>query len=403
MVEKITWEVALDIARRDLLDLWRSKMLLFFFLLFPLLLMSMFGYIYPPVPKSNPNTGSIGTAFPNLPVSLVQMDDGSAASTVAAQFIQLSQQQGLFKVSESTTYQAARDLLVQGNLKGIVIIPQGFGAALAAGQPATVQVTVDETNPTIAAAVQGEISALFNIIGSNISNQNIHSMDPGAPVNPAFIIQPISVTQVPLVSGVSSSFEFLAPGFMALTVITGSLQGVATAISREKEQGTMDGLLVSPIPHISIILGKVTAQTVRGLIQGFLILGLSIILFGVRIYGSPIIMLIVMVLGTASFVGVGIILTAVAPDQETAQMMTVLLQFPMMFVSGILFPIDQMPTWLQSVGKAMPLYYAADALRKVIILNAPLTAIMPDVLILIVYTFLTMTIAIPLFEKAMRR
>jgi len=96
-------------------------------------------------------------------------------------------------------------------------------------------------------------------------------------------------------------------------------------------------------------------------------------------------------------------LTAVAPDQETAQMMTVLLQFPMMFVSGILFPIDQMPTWLQSVGKAMPLYYAADALRKVIILNAPLTAIMPDVLILIVYTFLTMTIAIPLFEKAMRR
>ena len=403
MVEKITWEVALDIARRDLLDLWRSKMLLFFFLLFPLLLMSMFGYIYPPVPKSNPNTGSIGTAFPNLPVSLVQMDDGSAASTVAAQFIQLSQQQGLFKVSESTTYQAARDLLVQGDLKGIVIIPQGFSAALTAGQPATVQITVDETNPTIAATVQGEISALFNIIGSNISNQNIRDMDPGAPVNPAFIIQPISVTQVPLISGVSSSFEFLAPGFMALTVITGSLQGVATAISREKEQGTMDGLLVSPIPHISIILGKVTAQTVRGLIQGFLILGLSIILFGVRIYGSPIIMLIVMVLGTASFVGVGIILTAVAPDQETAQMMTVLLQFPMMFVSGILFPIDQMPTWLQTVGKGMPLYYAADALRKVIILNAPLTAIMPDVLILIVYTFLTMTIAIPLFEKAMRR
>jgi ABC-2 type transport system permease protein len=127
------------------------------------------------------------------------------------------------------------------------------------------------------------------------------------------------------------------------------------------------------------------------------------ILFGVQIYGSPVIMVIVMVLGTASFVGVGIIMTAVAPDQETAQMMTVLLQFPMMFVSGILFPIDQMPTWLQLVGKAMPLYYAADALRKVIILNASLVAIMPDLLILIVYTFLTMTVAIPLFDKAMRR
>ena len=402
MAETITWDLALDIARRDLLDLWRSKMLLFFFILFPILLMSMFGYIYPPVPKSNPNTGAIGTAFPNLPLSLVKMDDGQTANLIAAQFIQISKQQDLFAVSETASYQAARNQLVLGNIKGIVIIPQGFSDALAGGQPATVQVTVDETNPTTASVVQSEISAVFNIIGSSLSAQNINDMD-GGRVNPTFIMQPISVTDIPLISGVSSSFQFLAPGFMALTVITGSLQGVANAISREKEQGTMDGLLVAPIPHRSIILGKVGAQTVRGLIQGFLILGLSMVLFGVQIYGSPIIMFIVMVLGTASFVGVGIIMTAVAPDQETAQMMTIILQFPMMFISGILFPIDQLPGWMQYIGKALPLYYAADALRKVIILNASLTAIMPDVLILIVYTFLTMTIAIPLFDKAMRR
>jgi len=84
-------------------------------------------------------------------------------------------------------------------------------------------------------------------------------------------------------------------------------------------------------------------------------------------------------------------------------MMTMLLQFPMMFISGILFPIEQLPTWLQLIGKAFPLYYAADALRKVIILNADMTTIIPDIVILLVYTFLTMTIALPLFEKAMRR
>ena len=402
MEKPITWDITLDIARRDLLDLWRSKMLLFFFVLFPILLMSMFGYMYPPMQKFNANTGTIGTAFPNLPVSLVQMDDGRAANAVAAQFIQISRQQGLFIVSETASYQAARNQLVEGKLKGIIIIPQGFSDALAAGQPATVQVTVDETNPTTASVVQSEISAIFNIIGSSMSTQNINNMD-GGRVNPAFIMHPISVTGIPLISGVASSFQFLAPGFMALTVITGSLQGVAAALSREKEQGTMDGLLVSPIPHVSIILGKVMAQTVRGLIQGFLILGLSMLLFGVQIYGSPFIMFVVLLLGTASFVGVGIIMTAIAPDQETAQMMTMILQFPMMFISGIMFPIDQLPGWMQLIGKALPLYYAADALRKVIILNASLAAIMPDVLILIVYTFLTMTAAIPLFESAMRR
>jgi len=365
-------------------------------------LMGMFGYIYPPTPKSNVVAGTIGTAFPNLPVSIVQMDDGRAANLIAAQFIQISEQQRLFIVSESPSYQSARNQLVQGSLKGIIMIPNGFSNALTAGQPATVEVTVDETNPTTASVVQAEISAVFSVIGSSMSVRNIVSMQ-GDDVNPTFIIQPISVTNVPLISGVSSSFQFLAPGFMALTVITGSLQGVAAAISREKEQGTMDGLLVSPIPHRSIILGKVMAQTVRGLIQGFLILGLSMVIFGVQIYGSPIIMLIVMLLGTASFVGVGIIMTAIAPDQETAQMMTMLLQFPMMFISGILFPVDQLPGWMQYIGKGLPLYYAADALRKVIILNANLANIMPDVLVLVVYTFLTMTFAIPLFERAMRR
>jgi ABC-2 type transport system permease protein len=402
MEETLTWRLALGIARRDLLDLWRARMLLFFFILFPLLLMGMFGYIYPPIPKSNPTTGTIGTPYPNMPISLVQMDDGQAANVVAAQFIQISQQQGLFAVRESASYQNARDQLVQGNLKGIVVIPQGFSDALAARQQATVEVTVDQTNPTLSSVLQSEISAVFSMIGSNISAQSIQGIA-GDDVAPSFILQPISITSVPLISGVSSSFQFLAPGFMALTVITGSLQGVASAISREKEQGTMDGLLVAPIPHRSIILGKVAAQTVRGLIQGFLILGLSMLLFGVQVYGSPVIMLFVMVLGTASFVGVGIIMTAVAPDQETAQMMTMLLQFPMMFISGILFPIDQLPAWLQYIGQALPLYYAADALRKVIILNATMTAIMPDVIILVVYTVLTMTVAIPLFERAMRR
>ena len=402
MVETIIWDLTLDIARRDLLDLWRSKMLLFFFILFPILLMSMFGYIYPPMPKSNANTGSIGTAFPNLPVSLVLMDDSQTASSIAAEFIQISKQQRLFAVSESPSYQAARSQIVEGNVAGIIIIPQGFSDALRGGQPATVQVTVDETNPTMASVVRSEVSVVFNIIGSSMSARNIDSMA-GNGVNPAFIMQPISVTGIPLINGVSSPFQFLAPGFMALTVITGSLQGVATAISREKEQGTMDGLLVAPIPHVSIILGKVAAQTVRGMIQGFLILGLSMLLFGVQIYGSPVIMLIVLLLGTASFVGVGIILTAVAPDQETAQMMTIILQFPMMFISGILFPINQLPGWMQYIGKALPLYYAADALRKVIILNASLSAIVPDILILIAYMFLTMIAAIPLFETAMRR
>lgn len=84
-------------------------------------------------------------------------------------------------------------------------------------------------------------------------------------------------------------------------------------------------------------------------------------------------------------------------------MMMMLLQFPMMFLSGVLFPIDQFPVWLQWVGKALPLYYAADALRKVIVLSATFNQILPDVFMLVVYSLATLSIAIPIFRKAMTR
>ena len=225
----------------------------------------------------------------------------------------------------------------------------------------------------------------------------------GNHINPTFLLEPVSIAQVPLISGPSTTFQFLAPGFMALTVVFGALSGVGFSISREREQGTMDGLMVSPITRRAVIFGKVFSQTVRGLIQAFLILGLSMLLFGVRIYGSPLLMLLTMLLGVASFVGVGIILTVFAPEQETAQMIVILLQFPMMFLSGIIFPVTSLPGWMQWIGKAMPLYYAADALRKVVILNAGLNVIGTDLMILIAYALITLTVAVPVFEKAMTR
>jgi ABC-2 type transport system permease protein len=398
----IDLDLLLDIAKRDLLDLWMAKTLVVMLVLMPLLFIGMFGYMYPPSPSPNPNTNNLGSVYPNLPVCLVVMDNGQMANNFASQFIQISTEQKLFTVNEAASFQEARNMLVEGKLKGIVVFPQGFSAALASKTQATVQVTVDQSNPTIASIVQSEIAGVFNIIDSEMSARNINAVD-GGQGDSAFLIQPVSIINEPLISGAASSFQFLAPGFVALTVVTGSLIGVATSISKEKEQGTMDGLLVAPVSNISIIAGKVLAQTVRGMIQGFITLVLAILVFGVRIYGSPIVMVIVMFLGTASFVGIGIVLSAIAPDQETANVMASLLQFPMMFLCGIMFPIEQLPAWMQVIGKALPLYYAADALRKVVILNASLNLIMPDILTLIAYAAATMVLALPLFDKAMRK
>ena len=161
------------------------------------------------------------------------------------------------------------------------------------------------------------------------------------------VIKPFNVQTQGVVSGHPSYFDFIAPGIMAMTVMMSVMTGLPVAISQEKEIGTMDGMMVAPINRLSILLGKTMAQTGRGLIQGVIILALAIGIFGVAIQGSILLVFALLLLGVFSFVGLGIVITSFTKDQETAQMLMMTLMFPMMFLSGVFFPIQQMPWYMQ--------------------------------------------------------
>ena len=393
--------VTFRIAHKDLLDFSKAKMLLVTFTVMPIMLMSLFGFMFPQTGTSNPFSGKVSSPYKNVPIALVVEDSGSFALLVADQFKEVASSTGLLEVQDFASFGSAKERIVAGGLRGVVVIPAGFTEAFNSRRQAAVLITMDDTNPTMASIVYGEASSIFMMISGRLGASLISKMESSA--DPSFLSEPISVERRNLVSSTTNTFQFLAPGFMALTVVTGTLSGLAAAIAREKEQGTMDGMIVAPIPRYAIVIGKTLAQTARGMIQACVILGISIVFFGVKIYGSPFLMVLVMLLGVTSFAGIGIIATSIAPEQETAMMMMMLLQFPMMFLSGVVLPIEQLPNWLQSIGKTLPLYYAADALRKVIVLSASFTDIFLDVIVLIVYAAATLGIAIPIFQKAMSR
>jgi len=386
--------ITFRIAQKDLLDFWKAKMLFATFMVMPLLFMSMFGFMFPAITATN-------NPYRNAPIAMVIEDDGYFAIDFADQFKMIASSTAMFTVKDFPSFSSARDEILTGSIKGVVVIPAGFTEALNSHRQATVLITADDTNPQMGSIIYSEAASIVGTISDAFGRPIISKM--GNTGDPSFVTEPISVERMNLIGSRTNQFEFLAPGFMALTVVMGTLTGLGAAISREKEQGTMDGIMVAPISRNAIVAGKMMAQTVRGLIQGFLILGLSMLLFDVQVYGSPLLMVIVMLLGVASFAGIGLILTSLAPEQETAQMMMVLLQFPMMFLSGLLFPMEQLPGWLQWVGKALPLYYAADALRKIIVLSAGLNQILMDVVVLVLYSLVTLGVAIPIFNKAMSR
>src|SRR4030065_1322986 len=145
------------------------------------------------------------------------------------------------------------------------------------------------------------------------------------------------------------------------------------------------------------------AQSTMGLIQGFIILLLAVLLFGVSIHGSILLVVLLIILTVFSFVGLGILITSFADKEETATMVMMTLMFPMMFLSGVFFPIQQMPSFMQGIASFLPLTYAASAMRKVMVLGAGTEAILTDVIVLAVFGSVLLAVGAPMFRRAVSR
>jgi len=385
---------SLRIAWKDLMELFRNRLGLVLLILMPLFMMVMVGFIYPS-----------GNSVSNLPVALVNEDTGYGNSTVASQtFImglqQINSQTGMFVLSNASSMSDIKDRVQRGDIDGGIVIPSNFTASILSGEQGTLIIVTDQSNPQISEAIRAVLSGVFDQMGTQLA---LHNVQPLNATNPLAVVKPYNVQKEGVVSGNPSYFDFIAPGIMAMTVMMSVMTGLPVAISQEKEVGTLDGMMVAPINRLSIIVGKTLGQTARGLIQGVIILALAVGLFGVTIQGSILLVFGLLLLGVFSFVGLGIVITSFAKDQETATMLMMTLMFPMMFLSGVFFPIQQMPWYMQDISKVLPLTYASQALRKVMVLGAGIPAISTELTVLMVFGVVMTAIAVPVFRRMMTR
>ncbi len=393
MTAKTILQHSFRIAKKDLTELFRNRLGLVLLIVMPLFMMVMVGFIYP----------SNGTVT-DLKVGLVNDDSGFNNTFTSQSFLAglqaINNQTHMLVITNVSSVADIKDMVQKGNLEGGIVIPSNFTSSMLSGQQGTLIIISDESNPQISATINAALKGVFDAMGTGIAQQNVASLNPP---NTLAVVQPFKVQTQGVVSGHPSYFDFIAPGIMAMTVMMSVMTGLPVAISQEKEVGTMDGMMVAPVNRLSILLGKTIAQTGRGLIQGVIILALAIGIFGVAIQGSILLVFALLLLGVFSFVGLGIVITSFTKDQETAQMMMMTLMFPMMFLSGVFFPIQQMPWYMQDISKALPLTYASDALRKVMVLGAGIPQISTDLIILIVFGVVMIAIALPVFRKMMTR
>jgi len=367
---------SLVVAWKDLMELFRNKLGLIMLVLMPIFMMTMVGFIYPS-----------DTSISHVSVALVNEDKGDGSAMLIMALEAMNNSTEMMTITNASSLDEVRDMIQRGEVEGGIVIASDFTSSLMSGNQGTITIVTDQSNPQMSMLLHGALKEVFEQIGQQLTG----------------IVKPYSVQTEGAVPGHFSYFDFIAPGIMAMTVMMSVMTGLPAAISHEREVGTLDGMMAAPISRLAIILGKTLAQTARGLLQGILILALAVALFGVTIHGSILLVFALLLLGVFSFVGLGVVITSFAKDQETAMMIMMTLMFPMMFLSGVFFPIQQMPWYMQDISKFLPLTYAATALRKVMVLGAGVSMITTELAVLIGFGVVMTAIAVPVFRRAMTR
>ncbi|MCJ7570517.1 MAG: ABC transporter permease, partial [Candidatus Thermoplasmatota archaeon] len=267
---------SLWICWKDLLEFSRSKLRLIMLILMPLLMMTMIGFIFP----------SGDATISNQPIALANMDTGSMGNSFMMQLETVNNKTGMMNLSNVKDFDDIKSKIQNSEASGGIIIPENFSSNILAGEQGYIAIVIDQSNPQMSVMIQAVLSKTIEAMGEQMAIHNLNSKYNVSIIQAISMVKPYNVQIRSVPEGKSNYFQFVAPGIIAMVVMMALMTGLPHAISYEKDMGTLDGMLVAPINRLSIILGKVMAQTIRGMLQGFIILLLAVLLFGVVIQGS---------------------------------------------------------------------------------------------------------------------
>ena len=293
--------------------------------------------------------------------------------------------------------------LDRGEAQAVVRVLPGFARDLERGQPTEVQVLVDGTNSntaslisSYAASVIGEFSA-----GAMERRQSVRVLtrSPGAAVRMT-APEVVANTRVWFNPDLYSR-NFFVPGVIANIVMLVTLMLTALAIVREKEIGTMEQLMVTPMRPLELMLGKTLPFAVIGLIDVALITTAALLIFHVPLRGNFFLLLFCSVLFLMTNLGAGIFLSTISHTQQQAMMMNFFFSTPAFMLSGFTFPVRNMPEVVQWLTYLNPLRYFMEIVRGIFLKGAGASVLWPQMACLAVYGVIVLVLSALRFHKTL--
>lgn len=393
MVEskKMMW-----MLKKDLLVLWRHKPRLISLIVFPILMIALFGY-------------GMGGSIENIPVVVVKESSGPVTDQTLNAIKGLS----LYDVKDIiTSPDEGKQMVQNGQVKAAILIPPDY-EDINSSQTKSVTIYIDSSDQIAAQVLIPATQTLFTQISAQIGIEKMQSTSLASAIqvqnvsvasnsmaafNPQDLMNTINF-QIVKEYGDIRYIDFLVPAILAMTVMFSAMFGMGESLAGERERGELARLFMTPTSVTTVISGKILSKLTIETVRALILIMVAIMLFGVIINGSMVLTLLLLVLSVLCFVGFGIMISARVGTQEDYAQIVMPFTMPMMFVSGVFYPLETMPWIFQKIAYLFPLTYANDALRAVMLKGAGLGAIWVDVVVLLGFTALFYALGVTRFNR----
>jgi ABC-2 type transport system permease protein len=365
----------LSLIRKELTHIVRDPRTLAIMIVMPLLMLILLGY-------------AATTDIEHLRTAVYDADKTSQSRSL----IEAYQASNYFDIVQYVEREAdLRYLIDHDDVRSALIIPAGYGRHMAANERTDVAFLIDGSDPTVA----NTVFAASQQVGQAISIKTLEkqlgistSQMPNVDVRPRVWYNP----------NLESAY-FMIPGVIVIILFLFTTLFTSTSIVRERELGTIEQLIVTPVRPIELVVAKVLPYI---LISFFVII--EVLLGGVLVFGVPINGSVLLLLGLSSLflvtaLGIGIFISSVAKTQVEAFLMTFATIMPTVFLSGFFFPIEAMPGWLQAISYVIPARYGLIIVRGIILKGVGLEILRQQVVAILIFAAIIITLASTRFKK----
>ncbi|PKO24015.1 MAG: ABC transporter permease [Chloroflexi bacterium HGW-Chloroflexi-1] len=337
----------------------------------------------------------LGSAFANEIEHLPMAVADQSKTDASRRFVDRFSASGFFDVTYGVQSEGEiQQLMDQGLVKSGLLIPEEFGRNLSTGNPSAAQFYVDGADPLVAQTAQLAIETISQATSQEILVQQLSS----GPF-PMELRLPIDSHVRFLYNPNLRRMNFLIPGLIALILQVQALLLTAFAIVREREQGTLEQLIVTPLRPWELMLGKILPFILVAMVNIAMTVAVGHLWFGVEVAGSVTLLFVLSLVFLSSALGLGVLISTISRNQMQAMYMSTFIILPAVMLSGLIFPRENMPRLVYWAGYLMPVTHFLEVIRGIILKGVGINYLWQNVWPLVIFGVVVFLASVLLFHK----